>query len=170
MDRTYQYQKLTLPRQFRLLKVHSRSPVPIPDPGQPSESLVNSYDLITTTLDDCPDYEPVSYVWGDGLPTAKLELKSSVKNAGVGVGFFAAAGVLLVFSLTFGFIALAEGLVAMGLWRWLSYLIVFGPFLLIVIVLVLMGVSKVKKVRGPQKTIETSKDTVAYLKANTGRS
>jgi uncharacterized membrane protein YqjE len=103
------------------------------------------------------------------IELAKLELKSSVKNAGTGVGFFAAAAVLLVFSLTFGFIALAEGLVAMGLWRWLSYLIVFGAFLLIAVLLVLLGWSKVKKVRGPEKTIATGKDTVAYLKANTGR-
>ena len=103
------------------------------------------------------------------IELAKLEVRSAVKNAGTGAGFFAAAGVLLVFSLTFGFIALAEGLVAMGLWRWLAYLIVFGAFLIIVVILGLLGVRKVKKVHGPQKTIETSKDTVAYLKANTRR-
>ena len=103
------------------------------------------------------------------IELAKLEVRSAVKNAGTGAGFFAAAGVLLVFSLTFGFIALAEGLVAMGLWRWLAYLIVFGAFLIIVVILGLLGVRKVKKVHGPQRTIETSKDTVAYLKANTRR-
>jgi Putative Actinobacterial Holin-X, holin superfamily III len=103
------------------------------------------------------------------IELAKLEVRSAVKNAGTGAGFFAAAGVLLVFSLTFGFIALAEGLVAAGLWRWLAYLIVFGAFLIVVVILALLGIRKVKKVHGPQKTIETSKDTVAYLKANTRR-
>jgi uncharacterized membrane protein YqjE len=103
------------------------------------------------------------------IELAKLEVRSAMKNAGTGAGFFAAAAVLLVFSLTFGFIALAEGLVAMGLWRWLAYLIVFGAFLIVVVILGLLGVRKVKKVHGPQKTIETSKDTVAYLKANTRR-
>ena len=44
---------------------------------------------------------------------------------------FAAAGVLLVFSLTFGLIALAEGLVALHLWRWAAYLIVFGFLVLL---------------------------------------
>ncbi len=101
------------------------------------------------------------------IALAKLELKASVKNAGTGVAMFAAAAVLLVFSLTFGFIALAEGLVAAGLWRWLSYLIVFAFFVLVALVLVLIGVKKVKKVKGPEQTIATSKDTVAYLKANT---
>lgn len=103
------------------------------------------------------------------IDLAKLELRSSVKNAGTGAGMFAAAAVLLVFSLTFGFIALAEGLVAMGLWRWLSYLIVFGFFVLLAALLVLIGIRKVKRVKGPQQTIATSKDTVAYLKANTKR-
>lgn len=100
------------------------------------------------------------------IELAKLELRSSVKNVGVGVGFFAAAGVLLVFSLTFGFIALAEGLIAMGLYRWLGYLIVFGGMLLVIGALVFFGVKKVKRVKAPERTISTSKDTIAYLKAN----
>ncbi|HLY33330.1 MAG TPA: phage holin family protein [Jatrophihabitantaceae bacterium] len=103
------------------------------------------------------------------IELAKLEVKSSVKNAGTGVGFFVAAVVVLVFSLTFGFIALAEGLVAAGLWRWAAYLAVFGFLALLVALFVVMGVRKVKRVRAPERTISTSKDTVAYLKANTKR-
>jgi hypothetical protein len=103
------------------------------------------------------------------IELAKLELKVSVKNAGVGVGFFGAALVLLVFSLTFGLIALAEGLNALGLYRWLSYLIVFLLLLAVVGMCAWLGVKKVKKVKAPERTIATSKDTVAYLKANTKR-
>lgn len=103
------------------------------------------------------------------LDLAKIEIKSSVKNAGTGVGFFGAAAVLMAFAMTFGLIALAEGLVAMGLWRWLSYLIVFGGLVVFVALLTLLGVRKVKRVRAPRRTIATSKDTVAYLKANTRR-
>jgi uncharacterized membrane protein YqjE len=98
------------------------------------------------------------------IELAKLELRSSVKNAGAGVGFFGGAVVLVVFSLTFGFIALAEGLVAAGIWRWAAYLIVFGFLLVVVALLVLLGVRSVKRVRAPQRTIATSKETVAYLK------
>lgn len=100
------------------------------------------------------------------IELAKLELKSSVKNGGVGVGLFAAAAVLLVFSLTFGLIALAEGLIALGLYRWLGYLIVFALLLVIVGLCVLLGIKKVKRVRPPKKTIDTGKDTVAYLKSH----
>jgi len=110
--------------------------------------------------------ESISTLVRGELELAKLELRSSVKNVGVGVVFFAAAAVLLVFSLTFGFIALAEGLIALGLSRWLGYLVVFGAMLLLIAVLVLFGIRKVKRVKAPQRTIATTKDTVAYLKAN----
>ncbi len=103
------------------------------------------------------------------IELAKLELKVSVKNAGVGVGFFGAALVLLVFSLTFGLIALAEGLAALGVYRWLSYLIVFLMLLAVVGILAWLGVKRVKTVKAPERTIATSRDTVAYLKANTKR-
>ncbi|MDQ2748948.1 MAG: phage holin family protein [Actinomycetota bacterium] len=103
------------------------------------------------------------------IELAKLELKVSVKHAGVGIGFFGAALVLLVFSMTFAFIALAEGIHAMGVWRWLSYLIVFLLLALVAGLFVFLGVKKVKKVKAPERTIATSKDTVAYLKANAKR-
>jgi uncharacterized membrane protein YqjE len=104
------------------------------------------------------------------IELAKLELRSTVKNAGAGVFMFVGALVIFGFSLTFGFIALAEGLVAAHVWRWLAYLIVFVALLALVGALVFLGVKKVKKVRAPERTLETSRDTVAYLKANTRRS
>lgn len=98
------------------------------------------------------------------IELAKLELRSTVKNAGTGAGLFAAAAVILVFSLTFGFLALAEGLVAVGLWRWAAYLAVFGLQLLAVGMCVYLGVKKVRRVRAPEQTIKTTKETVDYLK------
>jgi uncharacterized membrane protein YqjE len=103
------------------------------------------------------------------IELAKLELRSSVKNLGTGAFAFGAAAVVLVFSLTFGFVALAEGLITIGLWRWAGYLVVFGFQLLLVALFVIIGIRKVKRVRAPERTITTSKDTVAYLKANTRR-
>ncbi len=98
------------------------------------------------------------------IELAKLEIKSSVKNAGTGVVMFLAAAVLLVFSLTFGLIALAEGLVALHIWRWAAYLIVFGFLVLVALLLVFIGVRKVKRVKAPQQTIDTTKDTVAAVR------
>lgn len=98
------------------------------------------------------------------IELAKLELRSSVKNAGVGVGLFLGAAVVLVFSLTFGFIALAEGINALGLSRWLSFLIVFVGLLVLVGLFAFVGIKKVKRVKAPQQTIKTTKETVDFLK------
>src|ERR1022692_41748 len=99
------------------------------------------------------------------IELAKLEVKSSVKNAGTGAVMFAAAAVLLVFSLTFGLIALAEGLVALHIWRWAAYLIVFGFLVVLAALLVFVGVRKVKRIKAPQQTIDTTKSTVTALKS-----
>lgn len=104
------------------------------------------------------------------IALAKLELKSSVKNAGTGAGMFIGAAILLVFSLTFLFIAVAETLAHFWFDRYIAFFITFGFFVLLAVVLVLLGIKKVKRVKAPQRTIATSKDTVAYLKANARRS
>jgi hypothetical protein len=98
------------------------------------------------------------------IELAKLELRSTVKNAGVGIGLFGAAGVVLVFSLTFGFLALAEGLAAAGLDRWLAFLVVFLLLLALVAACVVLGIKKVKRIKAPQRTIATSKETIATLR------
>lgn len=98
------------------------------------------------------------------IELAKLEIRSSVKNAGSGIGFFVGAAVLGIFSLTFGLIALAEGLVALHIWRWAAYLIVFVLLVIVIALLALVGMRQVKRVKAPQRTIAEGKDTVAFLR------
>jgi hypothetical protein len=102
------------------------------------------------------------------IELAKLELRSTVKNAGSGAGLFAGAGAVLAFSLTFGFIALAEGIAAAGIWRWAAFLIVFGLQLVVVGLFAWLGIRKVKRVHAPERTIKTTKETVDYLKKTRG--
>ena len=102
------------------------------------------------------------------IELAKLELRSTVKNAGAGAGLFAAAAAVLVFSLTFGFFALAEGLAAAGLDRWLAFLVVFGLQLVLVALFAYLGIKKVKRVRAPERTLKTTRETVDYLKKSRG--
>ena len=101
------------------------------------------------------------------IELAKLEIKDSVKNAGTGATMFAATAVLMVFALIFGLIALAEGLVALHLWRWVAYLIVFALLMLMAAAFALLGYRKVKRVKAPQQTIDTTKSTVTALKQAT---
>jgi len=98
------------------------------------------------------------------IELAKSEVSGSVKRAGIGGGLLAAAGAVLLFSVPFLFVVLAEVLVTIGLWRWLSYLIVWVLFLLIAAVLGLVGYRSVKKVRKPERTIGTIKDTADWAK------
>jgi hypothetical protein len=137
------------------------------NPAQPSTvpALGSDQPSIGTLVADAS--ASFSKVLHGEIELAKLEITSSVKNAGTGAGMFVGAGVLLIFSLTFGLIALAEGFVAMGLWRWLSYLLVFGALVLLAGLLVLIGIRKVKRVKAPKQTIETTKSTVAALRQAT---
>jgi uncharacterized membrane protein YqjE len=98
------------------------------------------------------------------IELAKLELKSSVKNLGTGAVGFAIAAVLLVLSLPLLLIARAELLHWLYCWRWASYLIVFGLVILIAAAAAFMGYKKVRKIKAPERTIETAKSTVAALR------
>lgn len=137
---------------------------PAPRHAAPAPTPVNAEPSIGDLVQEAS--ESFSTIVRGEIALAKLELRSSVKNGGVGVGMFAAAAVLLAYSLTFGLISLAEGLVSLGIWRWLAYLIVFGFLLVLVAALVFLGVKKVKRVKAPQQTIDTGRDTVAYLKTH----
>jgi hypothetical protein len=101
------------------------------------------------------------------IELAKLELSASVKNAGTGAGMFAGAAVLLVFSLTFLLLALAEGFHAMGFWMWVSYLLVFLILVVVIAILAWLGYKKVQRVKGPERTMTVTQETVEYLKTHT---
>lgn len=108
--------------------------------------------------------EHVSTLVRAEIELAKSELGETVKRGGIGGGMLAAAGVIGLFSVPFLFVVIAEVLVAVGLWRWLSYLIVWVLFLLIAGVLALIGRSQLKKIRKPERTLKTAKDTAAWAR------
>ena len=67
---------------------------------------------------------------------------------------------MLFYSTFFFFFFLAE-LLDTWLWRWVAFLIVFGVMVLTTAVLALLGYLKVRRIRGPQQTIESVKETRA---------
>lgn len=99
------------------------------------------------------------------IALAKAELKVSVVAGGIGAALLAVAGFLLVLVVILASVALAY-----ALQRWFeigadwSFLIVAGAYLLIAIVLALVAVGRFKKVSAPERTIETTKETVATLR------
>lgn len=95
---------------------------------------------------------------------AKMELTGMVKRIATGSAMFAVAGAVVLWSLLFPFIALAEAFVALGLPRWVSYLIVWGILLVLAGLAALIGVRIVKRASKPERTIETVKDTAHWAR------
>jgi uncharacterized membrane protein YqjE len=92
------------------------------------------------------------------IELAKAEIGKSAKKAGISVGLFGAAGVLAAFAGIFLFITVAEALTALGLPRWVSYLIVTVFLLVLAGIAALIGLRLLKKIEKPERTIETLRD------------
>jgi len=99
------------------------------------------------------------------IALAKAELKVSVMAGGIGAALLAVAGFLLVLVVILASVALAY-----ALQRWFeigadwAFLVVAAAYLLIALVLALVAVGRFKKVSAPERTIETTKETVATLR------
>jgi Putative Actinobacterial Holin-X, holin superfamily III len=89
---------------------------------------------------------------------ARAEITRDVKKGLTGSVFFIAALVVLFYSTFFFFFFLAE-LLDTWLWRWVAFLIVFGIMVVFTAILALFGYLKVRRIRGPQQTIESVKET-----------
>jgi hypothetical protein len=89
---------------------------------------------------------------------ARAEITRDVKKGLTGSVFFISALVVLFYSTFFFFFFLAE-LLDIWLWRWVAFLIVFGIMVVVTVVLALFGYLKVRRIRGPQQTIESVKET-----------
>ncbi|PRY48251.1 putative membrane protein YqjE [Geodermatophilus tzadiensis] len=92
------------------------------------------------------------------IELAKAEVGRSAKKAGVSVGLFAVAGVLLAFAGIYLFVSLAEALTALGLPRWVSYLIVAVLLLVVAGLAGLVGLRMLKRIDKPERTLESLRE------------
>ena len=97
------------------------------------------------------------------IELAKLEITAEAKKAAVGGGAFGGAAVFGLFALIMGSFAAAYGLDTV-MPTWAAFLVVTGAYLLLAAVLGLVGLGAVKKLGPPERTLRTTKDTVAALK------
>lgn len=95
------------------------------------------------------------------IELAKVELAAETKKAVRGAVYFIVALAVVLLALPFIFVTLAEVLIAIGLPRWLGYLCITALFLLIAGLFGFLGYRKVRKLRAPQRTIETVKGHAA---------
>jgi hypothetical protein len=103
------------------------------------------------------------------IALAKAEIKNDVRNAALGGAMFGAAGYLGLLATIMLCIAAGYGLVAAGLTAWGAFLVVAGALLLLAGLLALIGLSRVKKVGPPERTIRTTKEVIAAVKPGTDR-
>jgi cytochrome c biogenesis protein CcdA len=101
------------------------------------------------------------------IKLAQAELKRSAQAVGVGAGMFAAAAFLALLAVVLLSISAAFALVAAGLGPAVAFLIVAAAYLLIGTGLVFVGMTQMKKAKGPERAIESSKESVEQLKAIT---
>ncbi|MEP6695817.1 MAG: phage holin family protein [Pseudonocardiales bacterium] len=98
------------------------------------------------------------------IELAKTELRVDVANAAKAGVMFGVAAVFGVFLMVMLLIALAEGLVAAGLWRWAAYLVVAAVLAVLAGIVAIIGLRSVKRLGPPQRTISTAKETLAWAK------
>jgi uncharacterized membrane protein YqjE len=95
---------------------------------------------------------------------ARSEVAAEIRKGVRGSVFFILALTVLLFSSFFFFIAVAELLADLGLYRSASYGIVFLLMLLTAGLFAFLGVRKVRRIRAPERTISTMRDTAAALR------
>jgi hypothetical protein len=99
------------------------------------------------------------------IALAKAELADDAKQAGIGAGMFGGAAYVGSVAFVLLCVALAFGLHEGAGWpRWLAFLVVAVLLLVVAAVLALVGKSRVTRVKPPERTIETTKRTLAAAK------
>ncbi|MGH3520022.1 MAG: phage holin family protein [Haloechinothrix sp.] len=98
------------------------------------------------------------------MELAKAEVVGEVRKGITGSVFFIIAGVVALYSTFFLFFALAELLADLGIYRSAAYGIVFALMILLAAVFGFLGYRKVRKIRAPERTIGSVKQTAAALK------
>ncbi|MFE3293245.1 phage holin family protein [Rhodococcus sp. NPDC059234] len=93
---------------------------------------------------------------------AKAEVTGEVKKGLQGSLFFILALTVLLFSSFFFFFFLAE-LLDTWVYRWLAFLIVFLLMVVVTAVLALFGYLRVRKLRAPEKTIDSLRQAATVL-------
>lgn len=102
------------------------------------------------------------------ITLAKSELRVSVKNLGLGGALLAVAAFFAMLIIILGSITVAYFLAKIpGLDAAWAFLIVTGFYILVALIIVLIGIKKLKAVKAPEQTISTAKEIPSALKGQT---
>jgi Putative Actinobacterial Holin-X, holin superfamily III len=127
----------------------------VPEPAGDGQSLGDLVALAAKDVSQLIRYE---------IDLAKNELKGDVQRVGLaaalgGVAAFVACLVLVLLS-----IALAFGLVALGIWTWAAFLIVAGAYVVFAVLALGIAYLKLRRLSGLKKTRETVTEGLGVLR------
>jgi len=128
-----------------------------PEPAGDDQSLGDLVALAAKDVSQLIRYE---------IDLAKTELKDDVQRVGLaaalsGVAAFVACLVLVLLS-----IALAFGLVALGIWAWAAFLIVAGVYVLFAVLVLGIAYLRVRRLSGLSKTRKTVTEGLDMLRSD----
>ena len=129
----------------------------MPEPAGDSQSLGDLVALAAKDVSQLIRYE---------IDLAKTELRDDVQRVGLaaalsGVAAFVACLVLVLLS-----IALAFGLVALGIWAWAAFLIVAGVYVLFAALVLGIAYLRVRRLSGLSKTRKTVTEGLELLRSD----
>jgi len=127
----------------------------VPEPAGDGQSLGDLVALAAKDVSQLIRYE---------IDLAKNELKGDVQRVGLatalgGVAAFVACLVLVLLS-----IALAFGLVALGIWTWAAFLIVAGAYVVFAVLALGIAYLKLRRLSGLKKTRKTVTEGLEMLR------
>ena len=127
----------------------------VPEPAGDGQSLGDLVALAAKDVSQLIRYE---------IDLAKTELKGDVRRIGLagalgGVAAFVACLVLVLLS-----IALAFGLIALGIWAWAAFLIVSGAYVLFAVLVLGIAYLRVRRLSGLSKTRKTVTEGLEMLR------
>lgn len=100
----------------------------------------------------------------DEVELAKAEMRDNARHGGMGAGLLAGAVLLVTLASVLLSVAAAFGLVALGLDPALAFLIVGVVYILIAVILGLVARSQFRRIKPPERTIASVKQTAAALR------
>jgi len=127
----------------------------VPEPAGDGQSLGDLVALAAKDVSQLIRYE---------IDLAKTELKDDVQRVGLaaalgGVAAFVACLVLVLLS-----IALAFGLVALGIWTWAAFLIVAGAYVVFAVLALGIAYLRLRRLSGLKKTRQTVTESLGILR------
>lgn len=99
----------------------------------------------------------------DEIALAKAEVRQDVRRGAIGSMAFIGAGVLLLFMMPMLSFAAAYGIHNLGPGLAWSFLIVAGGYFMLALLIGFIGLRKFKKIKPPEKSIASAKQTAAVL-------